>query len=61
METQLFHVITWNNYGPQNMAKNAWFYTRVDAEQHAALIKEVMGAMVSTLIATTEESRRLGL
>lgn len=61
MSTELFHVVTWNNYGEPMMKRNAWFYTRPEAEAHSALIEEVMGAMVSTTIATTTECQRLGV
>ena len=61
MTTDLFHVVTWNNYGQPDMKRNAWFYTRPEAEEHASMIEEVMGAMVSTTIATTEECERLGI
>ena len=61
MTTDLFHVVTWNNNGQQDMQRGAWFYTRPDAERHAAKIEEVMGAMISTTIATTSECQRLGI
>ena len=61
MTTELFHVVTWNTNGQQDMQRGAWFWTRPEAEQHAAKIQEVMGARISTLIATESECARLGI
>ena len=61
MTTELFHVVTWSNYGAPDMERGRWFFTRPEAEQHAAKIVEVLGARISTTIATTSECQRLGI
>ena len=61
MTTDLFHIVTWSTNGQQGMQRGAWFYTRPDAEQHAAKIQEVMGARLGVTIATTSECARLGV
>jgi len=61
MTTDLFHVVTWNTNGQQDMQRGAWFWTRPEAEQRAAQIQEVMGARLGITIATTTECQRLGI
>ena len=61
MTTELFHVVIWSNVGEQTMTRGRWFYTRPEAEQHTALIHELLGERVGTTIATTSECQRLGI
>ena len=61
MATDLFHVVTWNTNGQQDMQRGACFSIRPDAEQHAAKIESVMGARLGITIATTSECQRLGI